>query len=327
MNTANLSSDLRVRQLRKPLTIDELVKKHPIRADIETFDAQLLQGVDVSRMTFLSGTDAKTKAVIKSKIWNKSVDNMLIGGAFGLIGGGIIGGTVGGAVAGPGGAVVGTLLAVQGGWVVGAAIGASIGASMQYIEISADPAYLKWKTIAIQMEQYEAYKAYIIRETPDAEEFLCSISQDFPTIPVRGPSGHIYDLQAISDYIDIKLVAEKQMHIRHRLQLGPQAVKDREQSEFNANFCPFRGRRFSKAELVYDGAFALAMRSAMSDILFHRANIPKDVEDALHAFIDALKRQENLVLAQKIQWAVARMDDVGLRNEQQRIAIIAELLR
>jgi len=328
MHSQNLSFDLQQRQLLKPLNINDLVKKYPLGNNgMEEFDQQLLQGIDVSRMKYLGTTTDKNKAVIKSQIASKSVDCMLIGGGIGLFTGGIVCGVAGGLVAGGGGALVGTLGGINAGFVVGIAIGAAVGATVGYVQITMDHSYLDWKAKAIQSESYAAYKAYIIREFEDADQFLCPISYDFPGIPVRTPQGHIYDLQSINEHIDAKLAEEKIMHAAFIREHLTDAEKRRRQAEFDSSFCPFRGPRFSKSDLIYDAIYVRTLRAALDKHIQNRFDIPAEVMNGINAFIAALKRNHNMIIAQKIQIACERMDEVGLRHQPARIAMIAELLQ
>lgn len=327
MNAGTVNFEIQEHRNIVPKTINDLLDKYPLEGNIHDFDLNILRGVDVSRASFLrSATDAKV-SVVRAKVHEKSVDSMLIGAGTGMAIGGVVGGVTGGCVMGPAGAIGGTSAGVLAGGLVGVSVGAAVGYGYGYLSITQDPLYKNWKTACLDSEQYQAYKMYISREMPNCNDFMCPISNDFPNIPVRSPSGHIYDLEHISEHLDRKYTERSAILARLTQSNYTQAQINTRLAEFDRTICPMRGEKFNKSDLVYDKLFTALMRRKFSQFLEGRERVPQNVIDTAERYVSELRRVNGVITAQHVTAAIRHMDRAGIRNQTQRELVIGELLR
>lgn len=109
-------------------------------------------------------------------------------------------GAIFGTPAGPSGVVVGGIVggAVGGisGSVFGGIIGGMIATGVVYHH------YKKWKE-SVEGEYLAADLTAFITQLPNLKDYICQITHDFPMAPVRTPAGHLYDRNAIEEWIFI----------------------------------------------------------------------------------------------------------------------------
>lgn len=88
--------------------------------------------------------------------------------------------------------------------------------------------YIKWRTEAITTKIYPIFKNFVDTDK-EFEDFLCPITSDIISSPMRAPDGNTYEKEKIEEYLD-------------GITKDPTVLCQ----------SPLRGKSFSKSQLVFD---------------------------------------------------------------------------
>lgn len=246
----------------------------------------------------------------------KNVTNCLVLGLIaGMTSGMSLGPLLGGMFWGGPGAFFGFVIGSTVSGLVGMVSGIAAGCIQTAVLIKQDLSYQEWIAEQKLQFRYESYREYINSYFPEAGEFLCPISQDFPQTPVRSPNGHVYDKEAIEIYLDLKeahLAQVLRQLSEENIPADPLFIE-----ELKGSFCPFRGAYFTKDQLVYDRDFALRMRRKLSGLIEEMSLAERHRALGMDILIASLKKTENMITSQKIALLYQKMGPLGLSLEQQ----------
>ena len=193
---------------------------------------------------FLAGRSGKERA-----------DELIVPISVGGAAGGVCIGAVGGGVGGPPGAA--------GGAALGCGVGVLSGTAKSVVNHY--KAYKEW------IKKQDAYKeSEVFRELSDhdtLQKYLCPISYQFYTKPVRSPHGHVYDFASISDPL----------------------LRD----DFGMIQDPYRNGAFRVEDLTEVPELLIEMKTAMVNVLndeIENGELSEEVMTGLRAFIEGLNQ-------------------------------------
>ncbi len=160
------------------------------------------------------------------------------------------------------------------------------------IQIKQSNEFAEWKQ-GYTKEEYELFanclKNYWIEinakqdNQHDLEELpTCPITQDIPLIPVISPNGHVYEMTAIEEHLDLAWA-----RVQRYIDSGQSAERIEEQSHI---VCPCRGAPFKKEDLSYATDFARKMIRRLKAIK-DRLEIDPEIDRFLQNGIRSLLKQ------------------------------------
>lgn len=299
------------------LRLNALLVRLPLDS-ISQIDARADARANYGALNFYNQLSVINQNTISVAVYKNVTNCLVLGLVAGVTSGMTLGPVIGGIFWGGLGAFFGFILGTTISGVVGAISGIAAGCIQTAVIIQQDLSYQEWIAEQKLQLRYESYQEYIQAYFPTAAEFLCPISLDFPQTPVRSPNGHVYDKQAIEEYLDMKeaRLAEVIQHVANEGRTGDPVIEQRIE-EIRNTFCPFRGPYFTKDQLVYDRDFALRMRRKLNELIGEMSLEERHRAIGMEILIASLKKTENMVMSQKIALLYQQMGPLGLSLEQQ----------
>lgn len=138
---------------------------------------------------------------------------------------------------------------------LGAAVGALFGSNQTIVRMERSEVYLKWKDEAIRKNIYPLFQKFL-QDSDLLQEFLCDLTQDLISHPVRAPNGKIYEREEIESWLTRKAIEFPPERLA--------AMSSQNREEALLTFCPNRSCHLTSDMLVYDFDYhqrvAVAMR-------------------------------------------------------------------
>jgi hypothetical protein len=126
---------------------------------------------------------------------------------------------------------------------IGGGIGSLVGATYNVSEMERSREYKTWRAQAIRDKIFPLFQQFL-EKSDVIENFLCPITQDLISIPVRDPKGRVYERDAVFGWIDRVVPYTPEALAR----LPTEA--DRDRVRFRTS--PFCDMVLTQADLIYD---------------------------------------------------------------------------
>ncbi len=245
---------------------EQLLEKYSADIDKEKYPDNMLGNVKKFR-DFWSRQDGQKKQEIILDISSLFIKNLALPIVRGSVAGSIMGCATGAVIASVPGMIPGATLGAKIGAVFGGIVGIQLLCKDIKIVVLKSSVYEDWTTTLKAQDVYNIYTK-IVQEDGSFDEYICSITGDFPSIPVRSPHGHLYDKQAIEQWID-----QRETQIALAIQSGsrPEYIEGLKRS-----VCPRRNGAFSKNDLTYEETFFVRLNAVIKDKLLQNENFQSD---------------------------------------------------
>ncbi len=241
---------------------EQLLEKYSADIDKEKYPDTTLGNIQKFREFWSRQDNEKKNEIILdiTKIFATSLGGRILRGA---LAGGILGGAVGGVMANVPGIIPGASVGAQIGATLGGIRGIQLLCRDIKIVVVKSSIYEQWTT---QLKTKDVYNIYtkIMQDDGSFDEYICTITGDFPSIPVKSPHGHIYDKEAIESWIDQK---EKQISVAVESGSRPEYIDGLKRS-----ICPRRNGAFSKDDLEYQESFFVRLNTLIKEKLSQNEN-------------------------------------------------------
>lgn len=168
------------------------------------------------------------EATIKILVKKSGLNFLIVMGCtipLGALGGGL------GVLGGPVGIASGTIAGVAGGLLISSAIIAKRVVKEIKINIDLSTYYKSWRTQALISKSLSVFKNFLDIDKK-FEKFMCPITYDFITVPVKGLDGKTYENESILEHLRLS--------------------KSKKESDENYTRSPIRGADFGEEDLVFD---------------------------------------------------------------------------